>query len=169
MKSVANNIRAKKREGEQGFTLLEVIIAMCILTIGILAVASMQLSAIRGNSSAIGLTEAVDIGQEKLEELIQLPLTDPQLADTNGDMGAGLILPTAAQVIAGGNAVLASGGANQPDFNNGGNPVVVGGKDYFLYWNASPGASGTANIGVVVAWRGQGIMHRTILHYIKFR
>jgi type IV pilus assembly protein PilV len=37
---------------ENGFTILEVLIAVSVLAIGILAVASMQISAIRGNAFA---------------------------------------------------------------------------------------------------------------------
>jgi prepilin-type N-terminal cleavage/methylation domain-containing protein len=49
-----------KRSGtkkDDGFTLLEVIMAISILTIGLLAVASMQASAIRGNAISREYTE----------------------------------------------------------------------------------------------------------------
>ena len=38
--------------GQFGYTLLEVVVAMTILTIGLLAVASMQTTSIRGNVTA---------------------------------------------------------------------------------------------------------------------
>lgn len=55
---------------EAGFTLIEVILAISILTVGLLAVASMQVSAIRGNSYADCVTEAAVLAQDKLEELM---------------------------------------------------------------------------------------------------
>jgi len=55
---------------ESGFTLLELIIAISILTVGLLAVASMQMAAITGNAKAFALTEATTLAQDSLEELM---------------------------------------------------------------------------------------------------
>ena len=71
------------KKGEQGFTLLEVIIAISILTFGLLAVASMQISAIRGNALAGGVTEGTSWASDKMEELISLPYTHADLATGN--------------------------------------------------------------------------------------
>lgn len=73
-----------------GFTILEVLIAMAIFAIGILGVAKMQLSAVSGNSSARGMTEAATVGQQQIEQLMALPYDDSLLSDTNGDADAGL-------------------------------------------------------------------------------
>ena len=75
-------IQATKMENtgkDQGFTLIEVLIAMCIFSIGILAVASMQISAMTGNSVANRATIRVVNAQLTLEELIALPYDDPRL------------------------------------------------------------------------------------------
>ena len=61
----------KKGIDEEGFTLLEIIVAISILTIGILAVASMQGSSIRGNDLAGDLSEASCIATDQMEKLIQ--------------------------------------------------------------------------------------------------
>jgi prepilin-type N-terminal cleavage/methylation domain-containing protein len=70
---------------ERGFTLLEVMISIAILSIGLLAIASMQVRAVEGNASADRLTEGTNWGQDKIEELMALPytqaLTDPNLTD----------------------------------------------------------------------------------------
>ncbi len=65
--------RAKK---EQGFTLLDVIAALALLTVGLLAVASMHVGAIQGNSFAGHVTEGVTWAQDKLEQLMALPYDD---------------------------------------------------------------------------------------------
>lgn len=65
---------------ERGVTLLEVIVATCILTFGLLAVASMQTASIRGNAFANRLTEGGTWAQDKLEELMALPDNDTQLS-----------------------------------------------------------------------------------------
>jgi type IV pilus assembly protein PilV len=66
--------------GERGFTLLEVIVAISILTFGLLAVASMQMTAIRGNYNASNITEATTVAQDRLENLMGLLYSDPLLA-----------------------------------------------------------------------------------------
>jgi len=69
----------EKQGSEAGFTLLEVIIAISILTVGLLAVAAMQTSAIRGNDTAYRVTEGVTFAQDRLEFLMALPYDDTLL------------------------------------------------------------------------------------------
>ena len=57
----------------KGFTLVEVMIGMAIFVIGYLAVASMQMMAIKGNTSARKTTEAATLAADQLETLIVLP------------------------------------------------------------------------------------------------
>ena len=59
--------------GEGGFTLLEVIVAISILTFGLLAVSSMQLSAIHGNYKASNITEGTTVAQDRLELFLSQP------------------------------------------------------------------------------------------------
>ena len=76
--------QAAKKENtgkDQGFTLIEVLIAMFIFTIGILAVASMQVSALTGNSTADRATIRIVSAQYTLEALIALPYDDPNLEE----------------------------------------------------------------------------------------
>lgn len=68
-----------KSRKDEGFTLIEVLIAISIFAVGLLAIAAMQTSAIRVNSSAAQLTELNTWGIDKLEQLMALPYTDPQL------------------------------------------------------------------------------------------
>ncbi len=76
---------AKYSGKKDGFSLLEVLIALTILSIGILGVASMQISATKGNTSARGMTEAATIGQQQLELLLSYDYGHPLLLDTDGD------------------------------------------------------------------------------------
>ena len=57
----------------KGFTLVEVMIGMAIFIIGYLAVASMQMVAINGDSNARKTTEAATLAADRLETLIVLP------------------------------------------------------------------------------------------------
>lgn len=53
----------------QGFSLIDVLIGMSILSIGILAVARMQISTVRNTTNGNTITEAVMLAQQKMEEL----------------------------------------------------------------------------------------------------
>ena len=70
----------KKERKEKGFTIVEVMIAIAILTFGILAVASMQTSSMYGNSTANRVTEGTSWAGNKMEELLTIPDTDAQLS-----------------------------------------------------------------------------------------
>ena len=65
---------------QNGFTLLEVIIALFIFSVGLLAVASMQMSAIKGNYFSGTLTEASNWAADQMETLMSLPYTEDDLA-----------------------------------------------------------------------------------------
>ena len=74
----------EKQGREAGFTLLEVIIAISILTVGLLAVASMQTAAIRGNDAAYRITESATWAQDRLEYLMALPYDNSSLSNGTG-------------------------------------------------------------------------------------
>ena len=71
----------KTIQKDQGFTLIEVLIALTIFAVGLLAVAAMQTSAITVNSTADQMTTRMTWAQDKLEELMALPYTDSQLQE----------------------------------------------------------------------------------------
>lgn len=83
MKTQATGIESRKSGGNLGFSLIEVLIAMAIFAIGILAVGSMQISAINNNASARMRAEATVLASEKAEELMSLPNYDDSLLDTD--------------------------------------------------------------------------------------
>ncbi|MCF6265374.1 MAG: prepilin-type N-terminal cleavage/methylation domain-containing protein [Desulfuromusa sp.] len=68
---------------DKGFSLIEVLIAVTIFAVGLLAVASMQFTSVKGNFSARNVTEAITLGQAKAEELYTL-------AYDHGDLSAGV-------------------------------------------------------------------------------
>jgi len=77
---------AKMRK-EDGFTLIEVLVALSIFAVGLLAVAAMQNSAILMNSSAGKLTNLSTWGMDKIEELSTLPYNDPWLETAGNPPG----------------------------------------------------------------------------------
>ncbi|MBW2031278.1 MAG: prepilin-type N-terminal cleavage/methylation domain-containing protein [Deltaproteobacteria bacterium] len=64
---------------QNGFTLLEVLVAICILAVGLLAVASMQTAAIRGNQLGYRYTESATLAQDRLEWLMAQSYTSAAL------------------------------------------------------------------------------------------
>jgi prepilin-type N-terminal cleavage/methylation domain-containing protein len=67
----------------KGFTLIEMLIAMVIMGIAFVGLANTQISCINSISNARGLTNAVILAQDKMEELKSLDPGHPSLADTN--------------------------------------------------------------------------------------
>lgn len=61
------------RSNQQGFTLLELLIAISIFAIGLLSIAGMQITAIRTNSSANTLTAGSALAAGILEEVLAWP------------------------------------------------------------------------------------------------
>jgi Tfp pilus assembly protein PilV len=72
MKALLNEDRIGHLTGEHGYTLLEVLFAISIFMVGILAIGSMQASALKGNSVASGVTQAVEIAQRQIEEIMSI-------------------------------------------------------------------------------------------------
>jgi prepilin-type N-terminal cleavage/methylation domain-containing protein len=67
----------------KGFTLVEVMIGMAIFVIGYLAVASMQMVAIKGNTGARKITEAASLAADRLETLMVLPYDNIDIESPN--------------------------------------------------------------------------------------
>ena len=133
---------------EGGFTLLEVLIAVAILTFGILAVASMQASAIRGNSHAWDVTEAANSAMDRIEKLMLADYdTDPDLADTDADGIAGLNDDTAATA----------------DLSDTSHPV------YDLFWNIAVNQPriNTKTVRIVVKWSVRGVAKNLSIDFIR--
>jgi len=68
-----------KRTGRNGFTLLELLIAVSLLAIGLLATASMQSVALNANMVSNRLTVATALAQEVAEDMLSWNITDPRL------------------------------------------------------------------------------------------
>ncbi|MEN8753071.1 MAG: prepilin-type N-terminal cleavage/methylation domain-containing protein [Desulfobacterales bacterium] len=65
-----------------GFALIEVLMAMVIFTVGILALAGLQITTINGNAAARMQTEATAIGARIVERLRSLPFDHEDLLPT---------------------------------------------------------------------------------------
>ena len=62
----------KLHDNNSGFTLIEVLIAMTILSIGLLGTAALITSVIRGNQVSNRVTTATTLAQDKMEDIKRL-------------------------------------------------------------------------------------------------
>ena len=125
----------KRLEGEGGFTLIEVLVAMGILVFGLLAVGTMQMSAIRGNFFSGNTSAALTLASEKMEDLL----------NQNWETGADLVDTTTAN-----NTNLSS--ITTVDFED---TVNLGGTPYrrIVNFANSSGAMPTSRqMTVIVTW-----------------
>jgi type IV pilus assembly protein PilV len=132
----------RKSKKDEGFTLIEVLIAISIFAFGLLAVATMQLSAIRVNSTAGQITTRITWAQDKIEELMALPYSDPWLEDL-GDPPSG---------------TDTAGNAHQET-------ISEGSVNYTILWTVTDDTliTGTKLITVTVTGRGK----TTRVSYVK--
>lgn len=71
-------------QSNKGFSLLEVLIAVAIFAICILAINSLQVRNIKSGSDSKNMTEAANFANAKLEELIALPYDNLLDVDEDG-------------------------------------------------------------------------------------
>jgi type IV pilus assembly protein PilV len=64
-----NSVDPKK--GSQGFTLIEVLIAIVILSVGLLGMAALTIGIINGTAFSKNLSTATTLAQDKMEELCE--------------------------------------------------------------------------------------------------
>lgn len=82
-------------KSERGFSLVELLIAITILAIGLLAVAGMQSTAINSNAWANRLSTATSLAQEVMEDLLAKDATDVIFSATTGATAYDLNVPDA--------------------------------------------------------------------------
>ncbi len=121
----------KGLQGGNGFTLLEVIIALTVFSVGVLSVIAMQSNTSTGNARARFLSEATAVAIDRMEQLMNLDYDDAALQDGDGDGAAGLDDKTTSD---------ADGTADSPL------------SGYSVYWNvvADTPVSGAKTIRVIV-------------------
>ena len=56
-----------------GFTLVESMLTLAIMSVGLMALAKLQITALRGNALSRNMTTAVSIAEQKIEQLKNTP------------------------------------------------------------------------------------------------
>ena len=70
-------------EKQTGFSLIEVLIGLVFLAIGLLAMAGLQATSVRGNAFSNNLMQATYVAQDRIESLMNLPLNSASLQAGN--------------------------------------------------------------------------------------
>jgi type IV pilus modification protein PilV len=133
-----------------GFTLIEVLVAIVILTFGLLAVGSMQISAIRGNFMGGNTSIALSLASEKMEDLLNKDFNHADLNDS----------------VTGNNGTLSSTTSVDHQENISEEGVVGASAFYRRIWNIGDQTSPiTKNVMVIVTWENN--RHRISIASIK--
>jgi type IV pilus modification protein PilV len=145
------NIDIEKRaNAEMGFTLIEVLVAIVILMFGLLAVGSMQISAIRGNFMGGNMSIALSLASQKMEDVLNKDFNHADLVDSNTSNNGNLSSTTS---------------VDHQEYVSEEGAVGTGGF-YRRIWNVANENSPTRkSIVVVVTW--QNNRHRVSIESIK--
>jgi prepilin-type N-terminal cleavage/methylation domain-containing protein len=76
------------RRAEEGFTLIEVLIALLVLMVGMAGILSMQLTSMKATGFSRHATEASSLVEDKVEELRTVPLTSARFVNGNDQVDA---------------------------------------------------------------------------------
>jgi prepilin-type N-terminal cleavage/methylation domain-containing protein len=79
---------SKKRKVQRGFTLLETLGAIAILSVGLLAMAGLMSRTTASSSQSRFMSSASILATQKLEELNRYPISDPVVAVTGASAGS---------------------------------------------------------------------------------
>jgi len=159
MKGHRVTANSKGLRRDEGFTLIELLIALTIFAVGILAVSQMQVAAIQGIDRSGEGTVALQLGQDRLEQLLNLAYNDPNLVDANTANNS-----TLATAL----STAGTGGASQFDGHQATVNTATG--QYTIIWNVADNTVSTTqfkNVVVVVTWMRKGITHSCSLASIK--
>lgn len=140
-----------KLRRQEGFSLVEVLVALTILAVGLLGLAMFQVTAIKGNTIASKWTVATELAQDRLEKFRHASWTSIQSSVPGGFVPG--TQPLQASYGSLGGAV--------------GDNTIVRGTTYYRVWDVTP-APTTGNsfttITVWCCWRDESaIWHNVML------
>jgi type IV pilus assembly protein PilV len=132
---------------QRGFSLIEALIAILLISVGLLATGLLQIGGIKANANAGGRTSGVAVAQSIMDDLRSRPFDDPLLMDT-GTNGSGL------------NDGMATAGSDPTPGNSdhfAGQITAVDGRTYTIFWNITDGTpmTRTKTLRLFVYWNDQ--------------
>lgn len=139
----------------RGFSLVEVLVALTIFAIGILAVAQMQYISMSADSSSAATTESAMITQEIAEALRQMDYESPDMLDLTADAAGGLdsaAVPT-----------------SPPSAGTSDYLFATPNNRYTAYYNVQDNSpyTDTKTIRIIVLWNDKSFAKRYTIDLIK--
>lgn len=140
---------SQKLHDKSGFTVVELLVAVVVMSIAFAGLATMEIACINGTSIANNVTTGITLAQDKMEELKSLHIEDPELDDNNasnnGDLRAGVEDFTTHGAVA-----SADDGHRDTDIDADGKP----GGMYTRSWNIAEDTpiDGEKTLVVIVTW-----------------
>jgi len=129
------------RKRQNGFTFIEILVSIVILAVGLLSIAGLVTTVIKGNVSSKKTTTAIALAQTKIEELKNKPFTDPELEDTNASNNFNL------------SSTISIDHSEEGIDENG-----EAGGYYNRIWNVANNipSSGIKTVEVIITWQDNG-------------
>ncbi len=125
----------RRIQGKEGFSLIEVLVSLAILSVGLLALALFQVTAIQGNAIASKWTTATQLSQDRLERFRHVQWS----------------------TIVSSNAAGFNTGTMQPVYANlpaaQGDSTVSRGTTYYRVWNVAVNSATLKTITVWTCWQ----------------
>lgn len=142
---------------KQGFTLIEVLVAIVILGVGLLTLMTMQVTGIKGNATAERITLASDWGVDQIEQLFALDYDHDDLRDDNSITNASI------------NPDGAAGLDSATDADNPDGKRVSPDGLYTVYWNVAEDQvmPNTKSLRVIVLRTVGGSTKSVTMNYLK--
>ncbi len=148
-------------KNQKGFSLIEVMIAMAILSLGILSIAKMQINSESGNFSSTSVTEATNIARETINTIKEMDYANANLLlDINtADFDAGL-------------DDNSYGGGAAPDYTLTKLSFITN-QNYTVDYNVAENwpLTDTTTVRVIVSWIERGIgksIETVTMDFIKY-
>lgn len=76
-------MKQQQKHNDAGFTLIEVMIALLVFSVGVLAMAQLQIASIQGNTKASMISEAAAFGSDIVEQMRYWDYNDSRLNSSN--------------------------------------------------------------------------------------
>ena len=138
----------KKLSKEKGFSLVEMMVAVCIMAIAFAGLATMEVACINGNAIASNVTMGITLAQDKMEELNSIDYNDPRVADVNAGNNGDLRNATSIDF-------------SETGIDEEGNPGGI----YNRIWNIADDTptAGQKTIVVIVTWTNHMVSVTSII------
>lgn len=159
-----------KRAPERGFTMIEVAVAMAVLTVGLVSMALLMTNTLASTNESRFLSLASTLASEKLEDLDRWAFDDPQVAVTSGSTAGSLTADIVQNVTVGAVTVsvnyydFISLGADQGTYSETLSGLDPGGKTLYTTTSHAPNGQITittsANAPALIAFKRRWVIEK---------